>query len=136
MELSHTPPRGGPTRPPGPRRVRHDDLRPQPRQYHVWLGGADAALGLALVYGGAAQLLAGMWEFVRKNTFGAVAFTSFGAFWIAYYVLVIVVLPGVKVPAVAASRRGLPARLDHLHRLHDHRLVAGVRRGGGWCSSS
>ena len=34
------------------------------------------------------QLLAGMWEFVRKNTFGALAFSSFGAFWISYYVLV------------------------------------------------
>ena len=74
---------------------------------HVWLGGADAALGLALVYGGAAQLLAGMWEFVRKNTFGAVAFTSFGAFWIAYYVLVMDVLPGVKVPAVATTTVGV-----------------------------
>lgn len=40
-------------------------------------------LALALVYGGAAQLLAGMWEFRSGNTFGATAFTSFGAFWIA-----------------------------------------------------
>ena len=53
----------------------------------VWPAGANAALALALVYGGTAQLLAGMWEFVRKNTFGALAFTSYGAFWISYYVL-------------------------------------------------
>src|ERR1700712_4076885 len=33
-------------------------------------------LGLALFYGGLAQLLAGMWEFVQGNTFGALAFTS------------------------------------------------------------
>jgi hypothetical protein len=32
------------------------------------------ALGLALFYGGLAHLLAGMWEFVKGNTFGAVAF--------------------------------------------------------------
>jgi hypothetical protein len=63
----------------------------------IWGPGADAALALALVYGGFAQLLAGMWEFVRKNTFGALAFTSFGAFWIAYFVLVKFVLPGVAV---------------------------------------
>ncbi len=63
---------------------------------NVWGPGADAALALALVYGGAAQLLAGMWEFVRKNTFGALAFTSYGAFWIAYYVFVKFVAPGVK----------------------------------------
>ncbi|HXZ83298.1 MAG TPA: acetate uptake transporter [Acidimicrobiales bacterium] len=44
-------------------------------------------LPLALVYGGVAELLAGMWEFRRGNTFGAVAFTSYGAFWITYFVL-------------------------------------------------
>jgi succinate-acetate transporter protein len=63
---------------------------------NVWGPGAKAALALALVYGGGAQLLAGMWEFVRKNTFGAVAFTSFGAFWIAYYVFVKFVAPGIS----------------------------------------
>jgi succinate-acetate transporter protein len=52
----------------------------------IWGPGADAALALALVYGGTVQLFAGMWEFVRKNTFGALAFSSYGAFWIAYYV--------------------------------------------------
>jgi succinate-acetate transporter protein len=52
----------------------------------IWGPGADAAVALALVYGGAVQLFAGMWEFVRKNTFGALAFSSYGAFWIAYYV--------------------------------------------------
>jgi hypothetical protein len=71
---------------------------------NVWGAGAFAALGLALVYGGFAQLLAGMWEFVRKNTFGAVAFTSYGAFWITYYVLVKFVAPGVPV-------RSLPVML-------------------------
>ncbi len=45
-------------------------------------------LELALVYGGASQLLAGMWEFRKGNTFGATAFTSYGAFWISFYLLV------------------------------------------------
>jgi succinate-acetate transporter protein len=36
-----------------------------------------------------------MWEFTRKNTFGATAFTSFGAFWIAYYVFVRFQAPGL-----------------------------------------
>jgi succinate-acetate transporter protein len=44
-------------------------------------------LGLALAYGGIAQLLAGMWEFRNNNTFGATAFTSYGAFWISFFVL-------------------------------------------------
>ena len=41
-------------------------------------------LPIALFYGGIAQLLAGMWEFKRNNVFGAVAFTSYGAFWLAF----------------------------------------------------
>ncbi|HUW63442.1 MAG TPA: acetate uptake transporter [Spirochaetia bacterium] len=39
---------------------------------------------LALVYGGFAQLLGGMWEIKKGNTFGATVFTSFGSFWIAF----------------------------------------------------
>lgn len=46
------------------------------------LPATDAAwIGFALFYGGAAQFLAGMWEFPGGNTFGATAFTSYGAFW-------------------------------------------------------
>ena len=41
--------------------------------------------GLALFYGGIAQLLAGMWEFAKGNTFGALAFGSFGAFWLSFW---------------------------------------------------
>ena len=44
--------------------------------------------GLALFYGGIVQVLAGMWEFVKGNTFGALAFSSYGAFWLGlWYVL-------------------------------------------------
>ncbi|MHB1969335.1 MAG: acetate uptake transporter [Acidimicrobiales bacterium] len=56
---------------------------------NLWHGaGVEAALALAFFYGGLVQLLAGMWEFVRKNTFGAVAFSSYGAFWLAFYAIV------------------------------------------------
>jgi len=48
-------------------------------------GAGAAVLGIALFYGGIVQLLAGMWEFVKGNTFGAVAFTSYGAFWLAFW---------------------------------------------------
>jgi len=44
-------------------------------------------LGLALFYGGLGQLLAGMWEFTKGNTFGALAFTSYGAFWMSFWYL-------------------------------------------------
>ncbi len=50
-------------------------------------GGVPVVLGLALIYGGVVQLLAGMWEFRNGNTFGAVAFSSYGAFWISFWAL-------------------------------------------------
>lgn len=49
--------------------------------------GVPVVLGLALAYGGLVQLLAGMWEFRTGNTFGAVAFSSFGAFWLSFWAL-------------------------------------------------
>lgn len=56
---------------------------------------------LALFYGGFAQILAGMWEFKKNNTFGAVAFTSYGAFWMGLATLVI--LETLKVLNFGAS---------------------------------
>ena len=50
--------------------------------------GEPVVFGLALAYGGAAQILAGMWEFRTGNTFGATAFTSYGAFWISFWAYV------------------------------------------------
>jgi len=50
--------------------------------------GEPVVLGLAIAYGGLAQLLAGMWEFRTGNTFGAVAFSSFGAFWLSFFLLI------------------------------------------------
>src|SRR5436309_15916811 len=64
-------------------------------------GGEPVVLGLALAYGGIAQLLAGMWEFRTGNTFGAVAFSSFGAFWISFWLLVTFAVP--KIPAADAG---------------------------------
>ena len=49
--------------------------------------GEPIVFGLAFAYGGLAQLLAGMWQFRTGNTFGAVAFTSYGAFWLSFFPL-------------------------------------------------
>jgi succinate-acetate transporter protein len=49
--------------------------------------GEPVVLGMALAYGGIAQLLAGMWELRRGNSFGALTFASYGAFWISYWLL-------------------------------------------------
>ena len=54
-------------------------------------------LGLALAYGGLVQLLAGMWAFVKNDTFAAVALSSYGGFWISFWALNEFFLP--KIPA-------------------------------------
>ena len=52
-------------------------------------------LPLALFYGGVVQILAGMWEFRKNNTFGALAFSSYGAFWIALAWYLRYIAPGL-----------------------------------------
>jgi len=64
-------------------------------------------LGLAIAYGGLSQLLAGMWEFRTGNTFGAVAFTSYGAFWISFYFLVQTQLPALAKGGDVGNALGL-----------------------------
>jgi succinate-acetate transporter protein len=63
---------------------------------------ASSVLGLALFYGGGVQLLAGMWEFRKGNSFGALAFSSFGAFWLSYWYYVEHVV--AKLPAGDAHK--------------------------------
>jgi uncharacterized protein len=40
-----------------------------------------AVVPLAFAFGGTAQVIAGILEFANRNTFGMVAFTSYGLFW-------------------------------------------------------
>jgi uncharacterized protein len=57
---------------------------------HLLPGGGllPMVASLALAYGGIAQFAAGLWEFRTGNTFGAVAFCSFGMFWVSLFFIV------------------------------------------------
>ncbi|KAI4517955.1 hypothetical protein K523DRAFT_239699 [Schizophyllum commune Tattone D] len=68
----------------------------------------NVVVGLALFFGGLAQLLAGMWEFPRGNAFGATAFTSYGAFWLSYATILI---PSSGIAAAYTSLEGGEAML-------------------------
>ena len=58
---------------------------------------------LAFAYGGLAQLVVGVLEFVNGNTFGTVAFTSYGMFWWWYALLLWTSGAGwIKPPAANA----------------------------------
>lgn len=56
--------------------------------HNIRLGTVDVViLGMALAYGGLAQVIAGILEYKKGNTFGMVAFTSYGLFWWSYALL-------------------------------------------------
>lgn len=46
-------------------------------------------LAMGIFYGGIAQVIAGIMEWKKNNTFGAVAFTSFGMFWLTLVALLV-----------------------------------------------
>jgi hypothetical protein len=69
----------------------------------VGSGATPVVLGLAFAYGGLAQLLAGMWDFRAGNTFGAVAFSSYGAFWLSFFFLVTFDAAKIAPPEVNAA---------------------------------
>jgi len=49
--------------------------------------GISLAVAVALFYGGIVQILAGMWEFRKDNTFAATLFSSYGGFLVAFGVI-------------------------------------------------
>ncbi|MFH1425030.1 MAG: acetate uptake transporter [archaeon] len=51
------------------------------------LGGMILAIGI--FYGGIAQIIAGIMEFKKGNTFGTTAFTSYGLFWLTLVALIV-----------------------------------------------
>jgi hypothetical protein len=66
-------------------------------------GGDAVVLGVALAYGGLAQFAAGMWEFKRNNAFGATAFTSYGAFWISFALLLTMYVGKIPPAAIPSA---------------------------------
>jgi len=72
----------------------------------VNITAVGVVLVLALAYGGIVQIIAGIWEFRTGNTFGAVAFCSYGAFWVSVYFLFHTFLVLIA-PAHRASALGL-----------------------------
>jgi succinate-acetate transporter protein len=47
-----------------------------------YFGLGSIILAMGLFYGGFAQIIAGILEWKKGNTFGTTAFTSYGAFWL------------------------------------------------------
>jgi len=65
-------------------------------------------LAMGIFFGGIAQVIAGLMEFKKNNTFGATAFTSYGFFWLSLVGLI--VMPGMGM-GEAASAKAMAAYL-------------------------
>src|SRR5208283_5292125 len=50
---------------------------------------ASAILAMGIFYGGIAQIIAGILEFKKGNTFGTTAFISYGSFWLTLVFIVV-----------------------------------------------
>jgi hypothetical protein len=61
-----------------------------------------SVLAMGIFYGGIAQIIAGIMEFRKGNTFGTTAFLSYGLFWETFVFLII--LPGITgMPAATGT---------------------------------
>ncbi|MDD3978164.1 MAG: acetate uptake transporter, partial [Methanomicrobium sp.] len=58
-------------------------------------GLTSPIVAMALFYGGLAQLIVGIMEWKKNNTFGMVTFGSFGLFWISF--AAIMILPALNL---------------------------------------
>jgi len=64
-------------------------------------------LAMGLTYGGLAQVIAGIMEFKKGNTFGTTAFTSYGLFWWSLVILLVLpkttIFTGLSAPNLTAT---------------------------------
>ncbi len=65
-------------------------------------------LAMGIFYGGLAQVIAGIMEWKKNNTFGTTAFTSYGLFWLTLVALIVMPKMGL---AEAASAKAMAAYL-------------------------
>ena len=55
-------------------------------------------LAMGIFYGGSAQVIAGIMEWKKGNTFGTTAFTSYGFFWLSFVGLLVLPKMGLASP--------------------------------------
>jgi succinate-acetate transporter protein len=76
--------------------------------HNLQLGSVDSMiLAMGIAYGGLAQVIAGVLEYRKGNTFGTVAFTSYGLFWWSFVLLNL--LPVQSSGVAKASQEALMA---------------------------
>ncbi len=67
-------------------------------------GLSSTIIAMALLYGGIAQVIVGIMEWKKKNSFGMLTFGSFGFFWISFATL-------LMLPALGLAKAPQPVDL-------------------------
>ena len=90
----------------------------------VLLGLANAGLievgsmilGMVIFYGGIAQFVAGLMEWKKGNTYGMVAYASYGLFWFSFGALLLLPVLGLaKSTGGAGSNCCIPCIMGYFH---------------------
>ena len=91
-------------------------------------GVEPAVFGVALMFGGLTQLIAGIIQLRVGNTFAGVLFSGFGAFWLSLFANVQWFLKDVPPAHAGAGIGPVPVCLRDLRRAHVGRVAAHERR--------
>ena len=73
-----------------------------------FFGVNSIVVSMGIFYGGLAQIVAGAMEFRKGNTFGTLAFTSYGLFWLT---LVFIIISGAERPLFSPDNAAWAAYL-------------------------
>jgi succinate-acetate transporter protein len=84
-------------------------------------------LAMGIFYGGIAQIIAGIMEWKKGNTFGTTAFTSYGLFWLTLVGLWLLPVHGTTT-AVAATSKGAAAAYFFMWGLFTFVMFIGTLR--------
>ena len=89
-------------------------------------------LSMGIFYGGIAQVIAGILEWKKGNTFGATAFTSYGLFWLSLVAIVLIPkLQNIQDWLQMQPLGRIPLHVGTLHPLHVHRYTESNKSSPG-----
>ncbi|MEN6397285.1 MAG: acetate uptake transporter [Methanoregula sp.] len=71
-----------------------------------WFAMGSVVFAMGIFYGGIAQVIAGIMEWKKNNTFGMTAFISYGFFWLSLVAVLVMPAVGWSPPISTASLVG------------------------------
>ena len=91
-------------------------------------------LAMGICYGGTAQVIAGIMEWKKGNTFATTAFISYGFFWLSLVALLVLPKLNLRWPPAGKRHACLSRLVGTFHRRDVHRHIPAEPRvaGGLW----